>query len=100
MLNLKKLLTNILLRDIRTVKETVSVPAISPGGYTNVAVSAPATDPDESLIGWRLIAKDAAHQLTMAYYFDSWMLNVSNEYSGTSSATTAEIWWVIQRRPH
>lgn len=99
MLNLKKLLTNILLRDIRTVKETVSVPAISPGGYTNVAVSAPATDPDESIIGWRLIAKDAAHQLTMAYV-NSWMLNVSNEYGGTSGATTAEIWWIIQRRPH
>lgn len=62
MLNLKKLLTNILLRDIRTVKETVSVPAISPGGYTNVAVSAPATDPDESIIGWRLIAKDGAYR--------------------------------------
>lgn len=99
MLNLKKLLTYILRRDIRTVKKTVSVPAISAGGYTSVAVSAPTTDSDESIIGWRLIAADAAHQLTIAYV-SGWRLNVSNEYGGTSSATTAEIWWIIQRQPH
>lgn len=98
MLILKKLLTKILLRDIRTEKQTVSVPAISGGGYTSVAVPAPTTDSDESIIGWRLIAADVAHQLTIAYV-GGWKLNVSNEYSGTSSATTAEIWWIIQKRP-
>lgn len=98
MLNVKKLLTKILNRDIRTVKNTVSIPAIAGGGYTNVSVPAPSTASDEFIIGWRLIAKDAAHQLTMAYT-NGWVLNASNEYTGQSSATTAEIWWTIYRKP-
>lgn len=80
---------------VKSIKQEVDIPAILAGKYALVSVPTPTLATGESLVGWSVIGKDGAHQVTLLYN-NGYYVTVYNAYTQASSATTAEIYWLVQ----
>ena len=80
---------------VKTQKQTVDIPTIASHAYALVAVPTPQFATGESLVGWSLMSKDGAVQVTILYN-NGYYLTCYNAYSQATSASQVEIYWLVQ----
>ena len=80
-------------KEVYWIKTEVSIPAIASHTYAIIGVPSPSVPEGTHVRPAFIIARDGAHQITM-YYISNYGISVYNAYSGTSSATSCEIWWL------
>lgn len=79
---------------LKTIKQVVNVPAILGQSYSLVSFTPTQLGTGESLVGWSIMGKDGAMQVTILYN-NGYYLTCFNAYSQASTPSSVEIYWLV-----